>query len=259
MHTDLLIAALAIVTAVACIFALIIRSNHRRLERLQAERAEFESQRWADLRKPVDPGVKIPRPVRLTRHQLMRLNIQRRNAGRLMLSARGIETAIRAAPDRVAPSSSSNDWLLYLMLYEAMNSDHTTRYDDIGTGVEITPGGGTFGGAGASGAWTDTSSPVHDDPGAGGPSWTDSHPDTLSADKASAQEWSSPDPSPTNHSDDSSSSTSSDSSSSSSSGSSSSSSDSGSSSSSSSGDSGGGSSGGGGDSGGGGGGGGGSD
>ena len=100
-----------------------------------------------------------PKPaqtVTLSRKQITRTNTARRMAGKPRLSAEGLKAAIVAAP---APSGhNANDWLLYLMMWNAVDSAHISQHDDIGTGVKIdhvTSGGGEFGGAGATASWVD--------------------------------------------------------------------------------------------------------
>jgi len=129
--------------------------------------ALFLAVAWTRLRKrprPVskspafaEPYVK-PRTVRLTPQALTALNRQRHITGRPALSPAGFYRAIQAAPaDRRL--ESQNDWLLYFLLFDVHSQPgHPSQYCQtqrpIQNALEILPGGGEFGGAGASGAWS---------------------------------------------------------------------------------------------------------
>lgn len=104
-------------------------------------------------------------PVKLTGQALTRLNIQRRATGRPPLSPAGYHRAIEKAPAETL--RSQNDWLLYFLLWSSTDetpgypSGYAQSHVTIPHSLEIQPGGGQFGGGGASGMWT--ADPVIDD------------------------------------------------------------------------------------------------
>lgn len=101
-----------------------------------------------------------PRAIVLTPRMLERVNIERRHVGKRPLNRDGIRNAVSHAANQSRQPDNSNDWLMYLILYENFRSDHAQSHCS-GTGSVVIdptlPGngqGGEFGGAGASGAWT---------------------------------------------------------------------------------------------------------
>jgi hypothetical protein len=96
--------------------------------------------------------------VRLTPQALTAVNRQRRITGRPCLSPAGFYRATVTAPaDRRL--ESQNDWLLYYLLWNVHGHSNPYAYcqtnERIPNTLEIQPGGGEYGGGGASGMWTE--------------------------------------------------------------------------------------------------------
>jgi uncharacterized membrane protein YgcG len=120
-------------------------------------KAEYDmASRELHRRASRDRMAKTRPPVKLTSHALTRLNVQRRATGRPPLSPAGYYRALQTAPDT---TRSQNDWLLWFLLWDANSHSNAHQYcqrnDNISNSLEIQPGGGQFGGAGASGMWTE--------------------------------------------------------------------------------------------------------
>lgn len=89
-------------------------------------------------------------PVELNRRQLEHVNNHRRMQGKQPLNLLGFQNALRGAP-----TSASDDWINYLILYEVLSADETSHRISVDSGITVTPGGGEYGGAGAQGSWSD--------------------------------------------------------------------------------------------------------
>lgn len=107
------------------------------------------------------PSPRIPRekrpldPVHLTARELERANIRRRLAERKPLSRAGFQAAIASAPTQYR---TSDQWLNWFLIYEIVLAEHGSHSTAVNTGITVLPdepGGGQYGGAGASGGWSD--------------------------------------------------------------------------------------------------------
>lgn len=150
-------------TVFAAAYCLIIWLGARAAKRKNVLRDAEDAEVAAMLQRR---KVVTKRGVRLSRTTLEEINLKRRLAGRSPLNAAGISQAIASAPAG-QQSTSSSDWILYLMLYNALIDDHQGYRADIGQGVTIEPGGGSFGGAGATGVWDDPAGAAATAPSAG--------------------------------------------------------------------------------------------
>jgi hypothetical protein len=110
--------------------------------------------------KRIAPPVKLP-TIALTPRQIERVNIQRKLRGKPPLNRAGIKNAVAHAWDQPRKQpDNSGDWLVYLILYECLLSDHQGHTCAGAGGFTIDPNlpyngaGGEFAGAGASGDWT---------------------------------------------------------------------------------------------------------
>lgn len=88
-------------------------------------------------------------PVELNRRQLEHVNNHRRMQGKQPLNLLGFQNALRGAP-----TSASDDWINYLILYEVLSADETSHRISVDSGITVTPGG-EYGSAGAQGSWSD--------------------------------------------------------------------------------------------------------
>lgn len=92
-------------------------------------------------------------PVHLTARELERANIRRRLADRKPLSRAGFQAAVASAPQQYR---TSDQWLNWFLIYEIVLSEHGSHSTTVSTGITVQPdepGGGQYGGAGASGGW----------------------------------------------------------------------------------------------------------
>lgn len=98
-----------------------------------------------------------PAGLVLTVDQLAKVNRERRLTGRHQLSREGFKAAVEARrADSRAPAAGSptNDWLLWFLVFNTDDSRHHGQIDHARGDITIQPGGGAYGGAGASGSWT---------------------------------------------------------------------------------------------------------
>lgn len=148
------VAALAVMTLLSIWSVADLRRAYRGERSLQAALDAHIDERSNAGRKLRD---RPARAIRLSAHALTRVNVQRRITGRPALSPAGIHRAAVHHTDSTS-LQSQNDWLLYfLMLDHTSGSTNgqpwTQSHDKIGEALEVIPGGGAFGGAGASAAW----------------------------------------------------------------------------------------------------------
>lgn len=99
------------------------------------------------------------RTITFTPRQLERVNIQRRLRGAVPLNKRGFQGAAATAATDTRRPDTTNDWLNYFIFYQLFFADHGSPRTTVDHHFTINPDlpfngqGGTFGGAGASGAW----------------------------------------------------------------------------------------------------------
>lgn len=97
-----------------------------------------------------------PGPVRLSARDLERVNIKRKLEGRRPLTRGGFTYGLVNAPPQY---QSSNDFLMWLLIYESVQPSHYTHRCAVDSGITVQPSepfnglGGSYGGAGASGKW----------------------------------------------------------------------------------------------------------
>lgn len=114
------------------------------------------------------------RSITFTPRQLERVNIQRRLRGAVPLNKRGFQGAAATAATDTRRPETHDDWLNYFIFYQLFLADHGSPRTSCDHHFTVNPDlpfngqGGTFGGAGASGAWDAPQAAV--DTSAGNPS-----------------------------------------------------------------------------------------
>lgn len=95
----------------------------------------------------------IADPVILTPRMLERANIRRQAAGAPPLTRDGFKQAVALSS---VQHRNSDDWIIYFIAYQCMIEDHEASSSHVDQGITVQPdepGGGQFGGAGASSSW----------------------------------------------------------------------------------------------------------
>lgn len=149
-----------------------------------------------DERPPVRRRPHPADPVHLTARMLERVNTQRRIKGQPPMNRKGFQAAVASSPTQYR---TSNDWLTYLIIYQIVTSDHESPRVYVDTGITVQPdqpGGGQYGGAGASGGW-EPSAAMLAAGAAAGAYVSDPGRDPLPAAMDSGRTYSDPTPTPT--------------------------------------------------------------
>lgn len=106
------------------------------------------------------PRRRLP-TITLSPRQIEYINSQRQLCGKKPLNRAGFKSAVASPPMAEGRLRTTSDWMMYLMVYESMLSDHHSEFTNScpGGSVIIDPNlpynghGGAYGGAGASGDW----------------------------------------------------------------------------------------------------------